>query len=313
MSQTEHPFERVPDQLATLRDFVRWGASRFVAGGLSFGHGTANAYDESLALVLHAVHLDHNVPETILDARLTPAEQRDVLALFKRRVEERIPLAYLMGKAWFAGLEFTVDERVLVPRSPIAELIESGFEPWLGGRAVHRILDLCTGSGCIAIACAHAFPEAEVDAVDLSADALAVAAINVERYGLQAQVKLFQSDLFAALGERRYDLIVSNPPYVDAADMAALTPEFKHEPELGLAAGDDGLDIVRRMLVDASNHLEPDGMMAVEVGNSAPALCASYPEIEFIWPEFERGGDGVFLLEADVVLAHQDTMRAALA
>lgn len=292
------PHDEILTTLATAADYIRYGASRFAAAGLHFGHGTDNAADEARALVLHALALDHHVPEYLLRGKLLRAERAAVLALIERRIDERKPAAYLTNEAWFAGLPFYVDERVLVPRSPIAELIEAGFAPWIDAGAVRSVLDLCTGSGCIAIGCAYAFPGAHVDATDVSAEALEVAAENVRRHGLEDRVTLIRSDLFDALGDARYDVIVSNPPYVTNAELEALPPEYRHEPRIGLAAGPDGLDAVRRILAGAADHLTPGGTLVVEVGGAARAVAAEWPHLPFVWPEFRRGGDGVFLLRA---------------
>ena len=292
--------DEVMEQLHTLRDYVRWGASRLNEAGVFFGHGTDNAVDEALHLVLHALHLAPGLPSELMAGRLTRDERRAVMELFERRINERLPAAYLTHEAWFAGLSFYVDERVLVPRSPIAELIEQQFQPWLRTE-VTRALDLCAGSGCIAIACAHAFPEAEVDAADVSSAALAVCGINIERHHTQGRVHAVESDLFTALRGRRYELIVSNPPYVSEAEMKALPVEYLHEPALGLAAGRQGLDVVQRILREASDYLSDDGLLVVEVGNSEVALIERYPEVPFVWPDFARGGGGVFLLEGSTL------------
>jgi len=284
------------DELFTLRDLLRFATSEFNQAELYFGHGTDNAWDEAAALIMHALHLPHSIFREVMDARLTKNEREKIFALIKRRVEQRVPLSYLTNEAWFAGLTFYVDERVLIPRSPIAELIENEFQPWIGDKLVTEILDLCTGSACIAIVCAKAFPDANVDASDISADALAVAKINLEKYSATEQINLIQSDLFENIPAKKYDIIVSNPPYVDQIDMDELPQEYLHEPRLALAAGDDGLDIVKKILKNAANWLTPNGILVVETGNSEAAMIEQFPEIPFNWLEFERGGGGVFLL-----------------
>lgn len=292
---------------------IRWGASRFGEAGLHFGHGTDNAIDEAAHLVLHALHLPAELPGALYGAALTDDEIHTVVGMLERRITERSPAAYLTGEAWFCGLRFLVDERVLVPRSPIAELIERRFEPWVAPARVHRILDLCTGSGCIAIACAHAFPDAHIDASDLSPDALAVARTNVARHGLGDRVRLFESDLFAAHAGERYDLVTANPPYVDASEMAAMPDEYRREPAMGLAAGADGLDFALRILAAVPEHLEPHGVLVCEVGASEAALAALLPELPLTWLEFERGGAGVFTIDATQLAAHRGAVDAALA
>lgn len=302
-------FEDVRAELHTLADFVRWGASEFARAQLQFGHGTGNAVDEALNLVLHGAHLSHDIPEWLLQTRLTDAEKRAVYALLHERAMTRKPYAYITHQARFAGLDFYVDERVLVPRSPIAEWVERGFKPWIAPERVERVLDLGTGSGCIAIACARAFPCARVDATDISSDALEVARINVERLHCQTAVTLHRADVFDGLPPARYDLIVSNPPYVDGEDMAALPDEHRHEPSIGLTGGADGLVIVRRILAGASDYLAPDGILVVEVGNSRWALEREFPRTPFLWLEFERGQAEVFLLEAAQVAALHEPKR----
>ncbi|PYC22537.1 50S ribosomal protein L3 N(5)-glutamine methyltransferase [Aquipseudomonas alcaligenes] len=298
-----------PSRLRSVRDHIRWAVSRFHEAGLFFGHGTDNAWDDARQLVLGALHLPFEIADAYLDCRLEEDEQQHLLELIRRRVEERVPTAYLLGEAWFCGLPFIVDERVLVPRSPIAELIGSQFEPWLPATPA-RILDLCTGSGCIGIACAYAFPDAEVVLGDLSFDALEVANQNIERHGLEERVYTVQGDGFAGLPGQRFDLIVSNPPYVDAEDFADMPAEYHHEPELGLACGDDGLDLVRRMLAEAADHLTEKGLLIVEVGNSQVHVEALYPEVDFTWLEFEQGGHGVFLLAAAQCREYQKLFRS---
>ena len=293
------------NSLATVRDFIRWGASRFGEAGLVFGHGTDNALDESAALVLHVLHLGMESPGGCLDAVLSETERQEVIHLIESRVSTRKPAAYLTHEAWFAGLPFYVDERVLVPRSPIAELITNRFTPWLVPERIDSILDLCTGSGCIAIACACVFPDAHVLATDISGDALDVARENVERHELAHRVQLLESSLFDRIGERRFDLIVSNPPYVPQPEVQQLPEEFRHEPVLGLSAGEDGLDVVVQILKNASHHLADNGILVVEVGCSQETLVDLYPEIAFLWLEFDQGGEGVFLLEQDQLRMHQ--------
>lgn len=300
------------DELRTIIDLIRYGASRFNAAGLTFGHSYDNALDEATQLTLHALHLPHDLSPVYGQARVTLAEKEDVLALFLRRIEERVPAAYLTGEAWFAGLSFKSDPRALVPRSPIAELILEGFEPWLGGRDVRRALDLCTGSGCIAIAMAHYNPDWHVDGADLSTDALDLANENAARLGVE-NVRFLQSDLFAGLQGEHYDLIVTNPPYVTNDETDALPAEYAHEPELGLRAGDDGLDLVLRIMRDAPLHLREDGLLVCEVGESERALVALLPELPLAWVEFKVGQMGVFVAECHDLMAHNARISALAA
>lgn len=298
------PFDTVAQHLHTIDDFVRWGASRLQEAGVHLGHGTADPVDEAAVLILHAVDLPHHAPVRLHGGRLTPAEKRRAWELLERRIRERLPAPYLTGEAWFAGLRFAVDPRVLVPRSPIAELIATGYAPWVEPESVRRVLDLCTGSGCIAVATALALPDATVDATDISDAALELARQNVVAHGVESRVRVLRSDLFEALAGQRYDLIVSNPPYVDALDMAALPEEYRHEPALALAAGEDGLDLVARILAVAAEHLTEDGVLICEVGNSWVALEARWPETAFTWLEFEHGSSEVFVLTRAELLAH---------
>lgn len=261
------------------------------------GHGVDNAWDEAVFLVLYAMGLPLDSDQSVLSLSVNADQYAQIQYLFKQRAIEKKPLAYLMKKAWFAGLEFDVDERVLIPRSPIAELIESQFEPWVESSKIKRVLDLCTGSGCIGIACAHYLPKAQVDLSDISEDALNLACQNIAKHKLKSRVNAIQSDCFDAIEpKQQYDIIVSNPPYVDEADLASMPDEFHHEPVLGLASGKDGLDLTRRILKQAKDYLTDEGVLIVEVGNSQFALAEAYPDVPFVWLEFERGGDGVFLL-----------------
>jgi ribosomal protein L3 glutamine methyltransferase len=297
--------DEVVGELRTLQDMIRWTVSRFNAAGLFYGHGTDNSWDEAVQLILPSIYLPIDVPAHVLDSRLTSSERHRIVEKVIRRINERMPTSYLTNKAWFCGLEFFVDERVLVPRSPIGELIENQFQPWLTVEPT-RVMDLCTGSGCIAIACAYAFPNAEVDAVDISTDALAVAEQNIQDHGLEQQVFPIRSDLLRDIPKDHYDLIVTNPPYVDEEDMGTLPEEFKHEPELGLAAGSDGLKLVRRILANAPNYLTDQGILICEVGNSMVHMMEQYPQIPFTWIEFENGGHGVFMLTKQQLLEHAD-------
>lgn len=285
-------------ELVTIRDFIRYAASKFCHAQLYYGHGTDNAWDDAHALILHAIYLPHHIDPTYLDSRLVRDEKNELTLLIQKRIEKRIPVPYLTHEAWFAGLSFYVDERVLIPRSPIAELIENQFTPWIDPSNVHHILDLCTGSGCIAIACAKAFPDAKVMGSDISKEALAVAEINRLRHHVEESVTLYESDLFNTLPKKQYDIIVSNPPYVSTSEMLQLPNEYCHEPKSALAAGEDGLHFIHHILYQACDFLTPEGILVLEVGNSEVALIENYPDIPFIWPEFEKGGGGIFIIEA---------------
>jgi ribosomal protein L3 glutamine methyltransferase len=282
-----------------VRVLIERGARRLRRAGVFFGHGTDNAFDESAALVFHALGLSPQAGAKVYAKRVSAQRQREVQDLFARRIEARVPAVYLTGETWFAGLPFYVDQRVLIPRSPIAELIERQFAPWIDPRRVRRILDLGTGSGCIAIACAKAFPRAKVDAVDISEDALEVAGINVRRHRLGKRVRLLKSDHFSALRRQSYDIIVTNPPYVGERELEGLPPEYRHEPRIALAAGRAGLDSVRTILREAGGHLQARGLLIVEVGNTETAVRRAFRQFPFVWLDFERGGGGVFLLTAE--------------
>lgn len=299
------------DELQTIVDLIRYAASRFNAAGLTFGHSHDNAIDEANHLVLSCLHLPPDLPPAYGGARVTAVEKTRVLSLIDRRIETREPVAYLVGEVWFAGMPFKADRRALVPRSPIAELIEAGFSPWLDGREVARALDLCTGSGCIGVAMAAYNPHWQVDVADISGDALALARQNVARHRLDGHVRVVRSDLFDGLQDECYDLIVSNPPYVTDAEYAGLPVEYAHEPKLGLTAGADGLDIALRILRDAPAHLTENGLLIVEVGESERALAVLLPEVPFVWIEFEVGPMGVFVLEHHDLVAHAGAIRAA--
>jgi ribosomal protein L3 glutamine methyltransferase len=283
------------NDLQSIQDIIRWAYSQFANNDLYFGHGTDNPWDEAVALVLLSLNLPFDTPDTILQSRLTSSEKRLLCERVGRRINQKVPVAYLTNKAIFCDSEYYVDERVLVPRSPIGELIQKHFEPWIEYDSVENILDLCTGSGCIAIACGQYFPDAIVDAGDISEDCIAVAEINRERLQ-QDNVAFYCSDLFSDIPAKRYDIIVSNPPYVDEEDFDEIPSEYLAEPKLGLTSGKDGLALTRKLLANANNYLAEGGILVVEVGNSAFALEQLYPHVEFTWLEFERGGLGVFLL-----------------
>lgn len=284
--------------ITTLADWLQASTEVLTQSDIVYGHGTDNPWDEVVAIARYVLQLPVDADEATAKMRLTDLQKQQLTALLTARVEQRVPVAYLTHQAWFAGYCFFVDERVLIPRSPIAELIEQQFMPWIVEQKVQKIVDIGTGSGCIAIACAKAFAKAQVDAVDIDESALQVATINCREHGVTGQVHLHQGDLFSPLVAQRYDVIISNPPYVDKHDMASLPMEYTHEPELALTAGDDGLDIVIRLLATAIDHITEHGILIVEVGNSAEALQRAFPEVDFMWLEFARGGEGIFLLTA---------------
>ncbi|HWT38704.1 MAG TPA: 50S ribosomal protein L3 N(5)-glutamine methyltransferase [Paraburkholderia sp.] len=287
-----HPF-------STVRDVLRYAVSRFNQAGLAFGHGTSNAYDEAAYLVLHTLHLPIDLLEPFLDARLTHEEIDSVLKVIERRAKDRVPAAYITQEAWMHGHRFHVDERVIVPRSFIGELLQDGLQPYVEDpEQVGAVLELCTGSACLAILAAYAFPNADIDAVDLSGAALEVATRNVQEYQLEERIALFEGDLYAPLPERRYDVIITNPPYVNAESMKALPPEYRHEPEMALAGGADGMDIVRRIIADARNWLTDDGVLVVEIGNERAHVEAAFGGLDLVWMSTSAGDDNVFLIQA---------------
>ena len=285
------------EELVTVRDWLRWAVSRFNEAGLHFGHGTDNDWDEAVWIVLATLHLPRDTLEPFLDARLTGSERHALLERLQQRVVHRLPAAYLLNEAWLGEFRFHVDPRVIVPRSYFAELLEDGFAPWIEHpESVASALDLCTGSGCLAIVMAHAFPNAAVDAIDISPEALEVARRNIADYGLEDRVHAIESDLFAKAKGRRYDLIICNPPYVTAAAMEALPAEYRHEPALALAAGRDGLDVVRRILDQARKHLNPRGVIAIEVGHNQELVNEAFPDLPAVWLDTEHADGKVFVL-----------------
>ena len=300
----------IASELHTIRDLVRWGMSQFNQAGLCFAHDMPNALDEAVYLCLATLHLPPDLSDDYFDCRLTHEEKRAVLENYKVRLNKRKPAAYITREAWFAGLSFYVDERVLIPRSPIAELIQQQFSPWIDHDIVERVLDLCTGSGCIAVACGYAFEQADIVASDISKDALDVAAINRNNHGLEHHLQLIESDLFANIPEQKFDIIVSNPPYVSEQEMSELDKEFSFEPGSGLAAGKTGMDIVVPILQQAVSYLSDHGILVVEVGYSMPALVELLPEVPFTWLEFAHGGEGIFLLTVEQLRACQQMFDA---
>jgi ribosomal protein L3 glutamine methyltransferase len=293
----------------TVEELINELADQLENAEVFFGHGSDNAYDEAAELVFFSAGLHHEQAADCYDRSLSAEQEASARSLATERINTRKPAAYLTHRMWFAGHEFYVDDRVLVPRSPFAELIQEQFQPWIDRTGVHRILDIGTGSGCIAIACALAFPDAKVDAVDISPDALEVTSINIEKYGMQQRMRAIQSDVFSSLKDQHYDLIVSNPPYVSDAEMDSLPQEYLREPELGLRAGADGLDVVRRILAEAESHLSAHGLLVVEVGDSEDVLSDAYPTVPFMWLEFQYGGGGVFALTAAQLREYRDVLK----
>lgn len=301
-ARSQDVWQEASEQLQTARDVIRFGATQMAQSDIYFGHGTDNAWDESVYLLLEVLQFPWSLLDAILDAKLTESEREQILHLYLRRINERKPAAYLVGRAWFAGMPFLVNEHVLVPRSPFAELIEKQFSPWLQ-ESPQRILDLCTGSGCIGIATAMAFPEAMVDLSDISAQAVDVAWQNIDYHQLDDRVRAIESDLFSNI-DQQYDVIITNPPYVDKEDLDSMPREYHHEPEIALASGEDGLDFTRRLLCDAKHRLSDNGLLFCEVGNSWWALDEAFPELNLTWIEFENGGHGVFVIDAKTLAEH---------
>lgn len=299
---TQSEIQKLTLRLVTVRDFLRWGLTQFQRFDLYYGQGTDNPWDEIVYLVLATLKLGPTLNLEWLDAHVTEEEGIDLIHKIDQRIVQRTPTAYLVNQVWFAGWSFYVDPRVLIPRSPLAELIEHQFSPWVDSETIDSILDLGTGSGCIAIACAHALPHTKIDAVDCSNEALAVAKINVQQHHCADQVHLIQSDGFMNLQGKRYQLIISNPPYVDAIDFANLPREYQHEPAMALASGEEGLDFIHKLLAQAPEHLKEKGLLIVEVGNSKSALVRHYPHLPFIWLEFERGDAEIFLLTREQLI-----------
>jgi ribosomal protein L3 glutamine methyltransferase len=303
-------YDKATATFETILDFLRFGISEANRHELYFGHGTDNAVDDMSALILGSLSLPFDCDDRLLSSRLTQEEKQYLVVQLHRRIQERVPVPYLIRCALFCGLSFYVDERVLIPRSPIAELITQHFSPWIEADKVERVLDLCTGSGCIAIACSYAFPQALIDAVDISPAALEVALLNRARHGLdEGDLTLIESDCFDRVPDVRYQIIVSNPPYVGDEEMDTLPQEYRHEPDIALRTEHNGLKIVEKILENAHNYLSDDGILVVEVGNSEEALVAAFPELPFTWLEFEHGGQGVFLLTCDQLKAHFGVSR----
>ena len=303
--EAEVNVDALAGDLETIRDYLRWAVSQFTEANLHYGHGTDSPWDEALHLVLQALYLPLDIDQRILDARLTHVERQKIIKWVYRRVVDRIPLAYLTKAAWFADMKFYVDQRVIVPRSPIGELIRHQFKPWVNPESIHRVLDLCTGSGCIGIASAYVFKEAKIVLSDISDKALEVARRNIQEYSLQDRLNVVSSDLFQQLPREKFDLIIANPPYVDANGLSTMPVEFLKEPVIALSSGQDGLDITRNILSNACDYLTKNGILIVEVGDSQHALRQEFPQVPFTWIHFEDGGDGVFLMNYDTLLKYQ--------